>query len=236
MRRGGSTGRCTRRTWLTRSAFSPACGASSAPVRMPDLGYHSAPLIPGSNLLCTRSLFCNLPATPRVGMLNILRRYSVQTQRSPAAPITASAQGLYTTATGRVAEARALCQECGQPWRAASLGGGGGWGPTPLGPAAAEADAADPSGELADELADQVNMQFYTVLLLSTDHSPQVTACLDERMMDDMPVHPSPRLRVRGWLLCSQPAACPAFVPTGWRMFLRCAVFEHSWWLSIYSQ
>jgi nuclear pore complex protein Nup107 len=59
-------------------------------------------------------------------------------------------------AIGRVAEALELCRECGQPWRAASLGGGGAFGPTPLGPAAAAADAADPSDQLADELADQV--------------------------------------------------------------------------------
>jgi len=56
---------------------------------------------------------------------------------------------------GRIAEAQALCRDCGQPWRAASLGGGGQWGPTPLGAAAAAADAAD-AHVFEDELADQV--------------------------------------------------------------------------------
>jgi hypothetical protein len=44
----------------------------------------------------------------------------------------------------------------GQPWRAASLGGGGALGALPLGAAAADADAADPSGEQAEELAGEV--------------------------------------------------------------------------------
>ena len=34
---------------------------------------------------------------------------------------------------GRLAEARTLCTQTGQAWRAASLGGGGAFGPTPLG-------------------------------------------------------------------------------------------------------
>ncbi len=39
---------------------------------------------------------------------------------------------------GRHADARALCRACGQPWRAASLGGPAGeWGPLPVGVAAA---------------------------------------------------------------------------------------------------
>ena len=37
---------------------------------------------------------------------------------------------------GRMAEAQELCMRCGQPWRAASLGGSLGPGPTPLGVAA----------------------------------------------------------------------------------------------------
>lgn len=34
---------------------------------------------------------------------------------------------------GRISEAATTCMECGQPWRAASLLGGGPFGPTPLG-------------------------------------------------------------------------------------------------------
>lgn len=58
--------------------------------------------------------------------------------------------------TGRMTEARQLCEAVGQPWRAASLGGGGGVGPLPLGAAADEADAAEPSGEQAQDLASEV--------------------------------------------------------------------------------
>ena len=39
---------------------------------------------------------------------------------------------------GRMTEARELCVRCGQPWRAASLGGSLGPGPTPLGAAAVQ--------------------------------------------------------------------------------------------------
>lgn len=53
-------------------------------------------------------------------------------------------------------EARELCELVGQPWRAASLGGGGGVGPLPLGAAADEADAMDPAGEQAQDLATEV--------------------------------------------------------------------------------
>ncbi len=53
-------------------------------------------------------------------------------------------------------EARELCELVGQPWRAASLGGGGGAGPLPLGAAADEADAMDPAGEQAQDLATEV--------------------------------------------------------------------------------
>lgn len=41
---------------------------------------------------------------------------------------------------GRVRDARALCRQCGQPWRSVSLGGGGGFGPLPVGLAAAQHD------------------------------------------------------------------------------------------------
>lgn len=57
---------------------------------------------------------------------------------------------------GRMREARELCELVGQPWRAASLGGGGGVGPLPLGAAADEADAMDPAGEQAQDLATEV--------------------------------------------------------------------------------
>lgn len=53
-------------------------------------------------------------------------------------------------------EARELCEAVGQPWRAASLGGGGAEGPLPLGAAADEADAADPVGEQAGDLGAEV--------------------------------------------------------------------------------
>ena len=72
--------------------------------------------------------------------------------------VSAGNHGFPPIRAGRVAAAAALCREAGQPWRAASLSGGGGWGPTPLGPAAAAADAAAASGDLADELADQVTL------------------------------------------------------------------------------
>ena len=55
-------------------------------------------------------------------------------------------------------EARELCEAVGQPWRAASLGGGGGTGPLPLGAAADEADAMDPAGEQAQDLATEVRL------------------------------------------------------------------------------
>lgn len=47
---------------------------------------------------------------------------------------------------GRVLEARRLCEESGQYWRSASLGGGGKLGPLPLGAAAILAEN-DPSHE-----------------------------------------------------------------------------------------
>lgn len=59
---------------------------------------------------------------------------------------------------GRMREARELCELVGQPWRAASLGGGGGAGPLPLGAAADEADAMDPAGEQAQDLATEVRV------------------------------------------------------------------------------
>ncbi|KAL4422844.1 hypothetical protein ABPG75_009041 [Micractinium tetrahymenae] len=57
---------------------------------------------------------------------------------------------------GRMTEARHLCEAVGQPWRAASLGGGGAQGPLPLGAAAEEADTMDPAGEQAQDLAAEV--------------------------------------------------------------------------------
>ena len=58
---------------------------------------------------------------------------------------------------GRVSEARQLCEAVGQPWRAASLGGGGAAGPLPLGAAAEEADVAEPGLEQAQDLATEVS-------------------------------------------------------------------------------
>lgn len=60
---------------------------------------------------------------------------------------------------GRVAEAQALCRESGQSWRAASLAGGGRWGPTPVGSASAAFDAegcanTDDEDEMAAQVAD----------------------------------------------------------------------------------
>ncbi|PSC76457.1 nuclear pore complex NUP107 isoform B [Micractinium conductrix] len=57
---------------------------------------------------------------------------------------------------GRVAEACQLCEAVGQPWRAASLGGGGVHGALPLGAAAEAADGLDPAGEQAQDLAAEV--------------------------------------------------------------------------------
>ncbi|EFN51202.1 hypothetical protein CHLNCDRAFT_141164 [Chlorella variabilis] len=57
---------------------------------------------------------------------------------------------------GRMGQARQLCEAVGQPWRGASLGGGGGHGPLPLGVAAKEAEGMDPGGEQAADLAAEV--------------------------------------------------------------------------------
>lgn len=55
---------------------------------------------------------------------------------------------------GRLQDARALCQACGQPWRAASLAGAAGdWGPLPVGLAA---------GRLEEELEDGVQVGYWT--------------------------------------------------------------------------
>ena len=43
---------------------------------------------------------------------------------------------------GRLHDARELCRQCGQPWRAASLGGAGAFGPLPVGVAAAQQASA----------------------------------------------------------------------------------------------
>lgn len=54
---------------------------------------------------------------------------------------------------GRVKEARALCVQCGQPWRAASLGGAGSYGPVPVGIAAGALDEELSPEEQAEDLA-----------------------------------------------------------------------------------
>eukprot|EP00887_Chlorella_sp_A99_P007315 scaffold2.g7315.t1 len=58
---------------------------------------------------------------------------------------------------GRLTAARQLCESVGQPWRAASLGGGGAQGPVPVGAAAEEADAMHPLGDQAEDMAAEVD-------------------------------------------------------------------------------
>jgi hypothetical protein len=57
---------------------------------------------------------------------------------------------------GRIARAAAACEHAGQPWRAASLSGGGLHGPLPLGSAAEDADAADTGVRQTKILATEV--------------------------------------------------------------------------------
>lgn len=57
---------------------------------------------------------------------------------------------------GRIARAAAACEHAGQPWRAASLSGGGLHGPLPLGSAAEDADAADTGIRQTEILATEV--------------------------------------------------------------------------------
>ena len=59
-------------------------------------------------------------------------------------------------AAGRVSAARRLCEEVGQPWRAASLGGGGAQGPVPLAAAADEADEPEAAWEQPEDMAAEV--------------------------------------------------------------------------------
>lgn len=57
--------------------------------------------------------------------------------------------------------ARRLCEEVGQAWRAASLGGGGAQGPVPLAAAADEADEADSAWEQPEDLAAEVGIRVW---------------------------------------------------------------------------
>ncbi|GAB4820101.1 hypothetical protein N2152v2_007147 [Parachlorella kessleri] len=57
---------------------------------------------------------------------------------------------------GRVSAARQLCEDVGQPWRAASLAGAGGQGPVPLAAAADEADDAAAAWEQPEDMAAEV--------------------------------------------------------------------------------
>jgi len=57
---------------------------------------------------------------------------------------------------GRIARAASACEHAGQPWRAASLSGGGLHGPLPLGSAAEDADAADIGVRQTEILAKEV--------------------------------------------------------------------------------
>ena len=54
---------------------------------------------------------------------------------------------------GMIDGARELCVRAGQPWRAASLGGGAGWGPAPVGAAADRAFKASAAGVIAEALS-----------------------------------------------------------------------------------
>eukprot|EP00983_Pelagomonas_calceolata_P135148 1162131-Pelagomonas_calceolata.AAC.6 len=55
------------------------------------------------------------------------------------------------TPAGRLKDARALCRACGQPWRAASIGGpGGDFGPLPVGLAA---------GQVEEELTEEMQVR-----------------------------------------------------------------------------
>lgn len=63
---------------------------------------------------------------------------------------------MHLTDTGKVREARALCCQAGQAWRSLSLGGGGDWGPLPVGEPGGEAAAAVDENTAAEELAWQV--------------------------------------------------------------------------------
>ena len=57
---------------------------------------------------------------------------------------------------GRIGQAAAACEFAGQPWRSASLTGGGPHGALPLGAAAEDADAADSGLRQAEVLAGEV--------------------------------------------------------------------------------
>lgn len=136
MRPAASAARCRQTTPRMRSGCWPACSACCARV--------------SGGLAC--SCCCAGPCFPAVqwgrtcwpatclALLSALPR-----------PLT-----LLYTAAGRVREARELCEAVGQPWRSASLGGGGACGPLPLGAAAEEADGLDPAGEQAGDLAAEV--------------------------------------------------------------------------------
>ncbi|PNH12494.1 Nuclear pore complex protein [Tetrabaena socialis] len=67
---------------------------------------------------------------------------------------------------GRLPEALELCQQVGQPWRAAALGGGGPYGPVPVGATAAEHDEHVGEELQAEELADEVSHGSGTLLAL----------------------------------------------------------------------
>ncbi|KAK9814142.1 hypothetical protein WJX72_001215 [[Myrmecia] bisecta] len=57
---------------------------------------------------------------------------------------------------GRLSQARQLCRDVGQPWRAASFGGAGSTGPVPLGQAAEETDGCSEE-EQAEDIAAEVD-------------------------------------------------------------------------------
>lgn len=58
---------------------------------------------------------------------------------------------------GKLDAVRQLCADCGQPWRAASLAGGGAQGPVPVGAAAQEQDTQECAADSAADLAVEVD-------------------------------------------------------------------------------
>eukprot|EP00798_Chlamydomonas_sp_ICE-L_P004835 gene4835-34588_t len=59
---------------------------------------------------------------------------------------------------GRVAEARTLCRQCGQPWRSVSLGGTGEYGPLPVGVAANLLEEEMDEGTQMEDMAVEVDL------------------------------------------------------------------------------
>mmetsp|Transcript_33440 Transcript_33440/g.73943 ORF Transcript_33440/g.73943 Transcript_33440/m.73943 type:complete len:1069 (+) Transcript_33440:427-3633(+) len=60
--------------------------------------------------------------------------------------------------SGHLQEARALCRQVGQPWRSTSLGGGGPYGPLPVGVAAAGLDEDLSEVQQGEDLAWEVDL------------------------------------------------------------------------------